>query len=1022
MGPGGIAAGGRDVLDKFRAVLSKNKVKASLKEKCSSHKVGCMGLCARDVLVEIEKDGSKTVYQYVTPEMVERIVREHLIGGNRIAEWLVDEAYERFHAKQVKVVLEDCGKFDPEDIEAYQKAGGYTAARKALTSMTPEEVIEEIKTSGLRGRGGAGFPTGQKWEFGRRSPGSRKYIICNADEGDPGAFMDRAVIEGNPHAVIEGMIIGGYAIGASKGYVYIRAEYPLAVERLKLAIQQAHSAGYLGQKIFGSSFDFELIIKLGAGAFVCGEETALMASIEGLRGMPRAKPPFPAQKGLWGKPTIINNVETLANVPAIMRKGAKWFASFGTPQSKGTKVFALTGKVRNTGLIEVPMGITLREIIYDIGDGIVNDKELKAVQTGGPSGGCIPASQLDIKVDYESLARVGSIVGSGGMIVLDSDNCMVNIAKYFLNFTRLESCGKCVPCRIGTKRLLEILTRITEGKGMPGDIELLESLSHDVKNASLCGLGQTAPNPILSTLKYFRDEYEAHIRYKRCPSLACREIISSACQHTCPIGTEVSAYAALISQGRFDEAVQIIRKDNPLASVCARVCHHPCEAACKAGEGGGKPVAIRALKRFAMDYSLKKKLAAPVHREGLKDQKVAIVGSGPAGLTAAYFLSLKGYDVTVFEAKQVVGGMLRIAIPEYRLPKEVFSVDVALLESVGVKFRTGSALGKDFTIDRLFKNGYKAVFIAIGSHKSLRLGVPGEDLKGVVPSLTFLEAINTSKKIKTGKNIVVIGGGNSAVDSARTALRLEGTEKVTLVYRRTRAEMPAYEEEIEAAIEENIDMQFLTTPVEVLSRGGRVCGIKCIRMKLGEKDSSGRARPEPVEGSEFVIDADTILVAIGERPDTSCLKGNEDINVSEKSALVVDPETLATSRPGVFAGGDVVTGSNSVVNAMQAGKKAVESIDKYLRGEPLEIKYEVTRPSRYVPPVELSDAEIEELMTLERPEMPLLHVKNRKKNFREVELGLTEDVAMKEAKRCLRCELGTLDGQKALREMARGKN
>jgi NADH-quinone oxidoreductase subunit F len=1022
MGTGGIAAGGKDVLDKFEALLSKKKVKAALKEKCTSHKVGCRGFCARDVLVDVTVNGEKFTYQYIRPDMVERIVVEHIVGGIPVNDWLVKDDYHTFHDKQVKVVLADCGEVDPEDIDSYIRRNGYEAVMKVLQTMTAENVIEEIKTSGLRGRGGAGFPTGQKWEFGRRASGSEKFIICNADEGDPGAFMDRSLIEGNPHAVIEGMIIGGYAIGASKGYVYIRAEYPLAVERLRLAIKQAHAAGYLGKSILNSSFDFELVIKLGAGAFVCGEETALMASIEGLRGTPRAKPPFPAQKGLWNKPTIINNVETLANIPAIIRKGAKWFASFGTEQSKGTKVFALTGKVKNSGLIEVPLGITLREIVYDIGGGIIDDKQLKAVQTGGPSGGCIPADQLDIKVDYESLARVGSIVGSGGMIVLDNDNCMVNIAKYFLNFTRQESCGKCVPCRIGTKRLLEILTRITEGKGVPGDIELLESLSHDIKNASLCGLGQTAPNPILSTLKYFRDEYEAHIKYKRCPSLACREIISSACQHTCPIGTEVSAYAALISQRRFDEAFQIIRKDNPLASVCARVCHHPCEAACKAGEGEGKPVAIRALKRFAMDHALKKKLAVPIHREGSKDQKVAVIGSGPAGMTAAYFLSLKGYSVTVFEAKQVVGGMLRIAIPEYRLPKEIFGIDVELLESAGVKFKTGSALGKDFTLDRLFRDGYKAVFIAIGSHKSLKLGVPGEDSKGVIPSLTFLEATNTSKKISTGKRIVVIGGGNSAVDSARTALRLEGTEKVTLVYRRTRAEMPAYEEEIEAAIEEGIDMQLLTAPVEVVNRNGRVTGIKCIRMKLGDKDQSGRARPVPVEGSEFVIDADTLLVAIGERPDTSFLKENSDVHVSEKSTLLVDPETLATSRPGVFAGGDVVTGSNTVIHAMQAGKKAVKSIDMYLRGEPLEITYEVTRPSRYVPTVELSDAEIEEVMALERPEMPLLHAKNRKKNCREVELGLTEDVAVKEAMRCLRCELGTKDGQKALQEMARGKS
>jgi NADH:ubiquinone oxidoreductase subunit F (NADH-binding)/NAD-dependent dihydropyrimidine dehydrogenase PreA subunit/(2Fe-2S) ferredoxin len=545
MGPGGIAAGGKAVLDSFKASLSQHKVSAVLKEKCSAHKVGCLGLCARDVLVEIQNNGSKTVYQYVKPDMVERIVTEHLLGGVAIPEWLVDDAYKNFYGKQIKVVLADCGRFDPEDIDAYKAAGGYTAAKKVLSSLTPEAVIAEIKASGLRGRGGAGFPTGLKWEFGRKSPGTEKYIICNADEGDPGAFMDRAVIEGNPHSVIEGMIIGAYAIGSSKGYVYIRAEYPLAVERLKLAIKQAREAGYLGKKIFGSDFDFDLIIKLGAGAFVCGEETALIASIEGLRGMPRAKPPFPAQKGLWNKPTIINNVETFANITAIINKGAQWFASYGTEKSKGTKVFALTGKVKNTGLIEVPMGITLREIIYEIGGGIVGDKELKAVQTGGPSGGCIPAEQLDIKVDYESLAKVGSIVGSGGMIVLDSENCMVNMAKYFLHFTQSESCGKCVPCRIGTKRLLETLTRITEGKGRQGDIELLESLSNDIRTSSLCGLGQTAPNPVLSTIRYYRDEYEAHIRDKRCPAGVCKALISfailektctgcTACAKVCP--------------------------------------------------------------------------------------------------------------------------------------------------------------------------------------------------------------------------------------------------------------------------------------------------------------------------------------------------------------------------------------------------------------------------------------------------------------------------------------------------------
>jgi len=545
MGPAGIAAGGKHVIEAFNEALGLSRVSATVKERCSTHQVGCVGLCARDVLVEVHTNGNKTVYQYVKPDMVPRIVEEHLVAGTPVREWLVDEAYDAFYKKQIKVVLADCGRIDPEDIEAYKTIGGYEASRDVLNNWYPEEVINEIKMSGLRGRGGAGFPTGLKWELGRKAPGEVKYLVCNADEGDPGAFMDRAVIEGNPHSVIEGMIIGAYALCAHHGYVYIRAEYPLAVERLRRALTQAREQGFLGNNIFNTTFDFDIKVKLGAGAFVCGEETALIASIEGQRGMPRPKPPFPVNKGLWQRPTVINNVETLANIPAIIRKGCGWYASYGTERSRGTKVFALTGKIRNPGLIEVPMGITLREIIEEIGGGIEGDKALKAVQTGGPSGGCIPATMLDLNVDYESLAKVGSIVGSGGMIVLDEDNCMVNMAQYFVQFTQEESCGKCVPCRIGTKRLLEILERITTGKGKEDDIERLTTLSTGIRNMSLCGLGQTAPNPVLSTIKYFREEYEAHIRDKKCPSKVCKALLvysideklckaCGACLRACP--------------------------------------------------------------------------------------------------------------------------------------------------------------------------------------------------------------------------------------------------------------------------------------------------------------------------------------------------------------------------------------------------------------------------------------------------------------------------------------------------------
>ncbi len=547
MGTGGIAAGAVQVMEAFRQELDAvGLTDAKIEKNCKLHKVGCRGFCARDVLVDISIGEQTSTYQYIEAGMVGRLVKEHIFGGSAVKEWLVGEDYAVFHDNQEKIILSDLGRIDPESIDDYLEVQGYKATERALAEMSPENVIATIREAGLRGRGGAGFLTGLKWSFCAANEEKQKYIVCNADEGDPGAFMDRSIIEGNPHAVIEGMIIGGYAIGASVGYFYIRAEYPLAVDRLKTAIRQAHERGYLGTDIRGSGFDFELKIKLGAGAFVCGEETALIASIEGDRGMPRAKPPFPANKGLWGKPTIINNVETLATVPQIINRGPEWFASIGTETSKGTKVIALTGKIRNTGLIEIPMGMTLKQIIYDIGGGIEGDKLFKAVQTGGPSGGCIPQQHIDLPVDYEGLQSVGSMMGSGGMVVLDETDCMVNIAKFFLQFTKEESCGKCVPCRIGTKRLLEILTRITEGEGKEEDMELLQTLAEDVRDSSLCGLGMSAPNPVISTLRYFRHEYEAHIRQKKCPAGVCNALLTffirenhcvgcGMCKRACPV-------------------------------------------------------------------------------------------------------------------------------------------------------------------------------------------------------------------------------------------------------------------------------------------------------------------------------------------------------------------------------------------------------------------------------------------------------------------------------------------------------
>jgi NADH-quinone oxidoreductase subunit F len=522
VGTGGLAAGSQDVIDEFAKQLKARKIKATIAKKCVD-KTGCRGFCAKDVLVDVIRNGKTETYQLITPEMVSRIVDEHVINNEPVQKWLVGPEYHEFHNRQTKILLHQCGQIDPENIEAYVAIDGYKGAKKAL-SLDPFEVIEEVRNSGLRGRGGAGFSCGMKWEFCRQTPVTPRYIICNADEGDPGAFMDRSIIEGNPHAVIEGMIIGGYAIGANLGYVYIRAEYPLAVERLRTALEQARKKNFLGKNIFNSKYDFDIKIKLGAGAFVCGESTALMRSIEGKRGMPRPTPPRSVTKGLYDKPTALNNVETLANVPLIMLKGADWFASFGTGKNTGTKVFALTGKCKNTGLIEVPLGMPLKEIIYDIGGGVEKNRKLKAVQTGGPSGGCIPAKHINMPVDFDSLTKIGSMMGSGGMVVMDDATCMVDMAKFFLAFTEDESCGKCVPCRVGTKRMLEILTRITEGRGGRDDIEKLLELGDTIKMGSLCGLGRSAPFPVLSTIRFFRDEYEAHIKDGVCPAKVCKAL------------------------------------------------------------------------------------------------------------------------------------------------------------------------------------------------------------------------------------------------------------------------------------------------------------------------------------------------------------------------------------------------------------------------------------------------------------------------------------------------------------------
>ena len=539
----GIATGAKKTSDEFqRIVAEKNLTNVVI------DKTGCIGTCYLEPIVDVYNDEGTLEARYVkcTTDKVEKIVEEHLIGGKPVEEYVIPAEDEAFLSQQQRIVLRNCGQINPEKIDEYIAVGGYEAARKVITSMTPDEVIEEIKVSGLRGRGGAGFPTWFKWNAIKSNKGAQKYMVCNADEGDPGAFMDRSVLEGDPHSLLEGMIIGGFAAGATEGIIYCRAEYPLAIARLEIAMAQAREKGYLGKNLFGTGFDFDIRIKAGAGAFVCGEETALIASLEGERGMPRLKPPFPAAKGYWKLPTNINNVETYANVAWIIANGGQAFADRGAEKSKGSKVFALAGKIKKGGLVEVPMGMTLKEVIYNIGGGIKNDKEFKAVQMGGPSGGCIPADLIDTPVTYEDINKTGAIVGSGGMIVMDEDTCMVDMARFFLDFTKKESCGKCNYCRIGTKRMLEILERITKGEGKDGDIELLEELAGKIKDGAMCGLGQTAPNPVLTTLKYFRNEYEDHIYNHKCTAKSCKALIHyeitedckgcTACARHCPVG------------------------------------------------------------------------------------------------------------------------------------------------------------------------------------------------------------------------------------------------------------------------------------------------------------------------------------------------------------------------------------------------------------------------------------------------------------------------------------------------------
>jgi len=960
---------------------------------------GCHGFCQQGPIVVVEPEG--IFYTRVAPTDVQEIAEQHLRNGKWVERLFYQDPVTNrsipfykdieFYKKQHRIVLRNCGKINPERIEDYLARDGYEALRKALLEMEPHHVIEEVKRSGLRGRGGAGFPTGVKWELCARSHGSPKYVICNADEGDPGAFMDRSIMEADPHAVLEGLIIAGYAIGAQHGYIYVRAEYPVAVKRLSVAVEEARSRGFLGRNVLMTDFSLDVSIKEGAGAFVCGEETALMSSIEGKRGMPRPRPPFPAQAGLWGRPTNINNVETLATVPQIIVNGAAWFTKIGTPQSPGTKVFALTGKVANCGLVEVPMGTPLYEVIFGVGGGIMHGKRFKAVQTGGPSGGCLPVDLLGLPVDYESLAGAGSIMGSGGMIVLDEDTCVVDLARYFVEFTQSESCGKCVPCRLGTRQMLSILKDITAGRGQPQDIELLVEIAEAVKQGSLCGLGQTAPNPVLTTIRYFRHEYDAHIRLRKCFAAVCRELVIAPCRHTCPAQVDVPRYIRHIHRGEFDRALAVVREKIPFPSVCGRICVHLCETRCRRALLDD-PLAVRALKRLAAEQSRLGLALVPVASTG---KRVAVVGSGPAGLTAAYYLARRGHSVTVFECLPRLGGMMLAGIPRFRLPQDVLEDEIADIQRAGFEIRTNTKVD---SLDRLLSDGYHAVFVAVGAHRAQRMLIPGEDGEGVTDCITFLRQTNLGTGRRLSGRVAVIGGGNAALDAARVALR-QGAAEVILLYRRTRAQMPASDEEIDDAFSEEVKPEFLVAPMRIDRSDGKLA-VTCRRMKLGRIDSSGRPSPEPIEGSDFVLHVDTIITAIGQTPDIDKGIGLER---DARGLIRVNPETMMTSREGVFAGGDAVTGPSYVIDAISSGRQAASQIDLFLGG--------TGNIEEVFAPVEepIARQMREEEGERRRVQIPKLPKGSRIASMDEVELGYSPEMGIEEADRCLQCDLEELE-------------
>ena len=983
--------------------------------------VGCFGPCFQEPLVTVRLPGMPMVIlRRVQPNDVSRIIHDLQAGRItpdlaycKISEWdhitsrirygngypeLQEWNEVAFFKPQKKIVLRNSGLINPDDIEEYIAIGGYQALYKVLIEAHPEVAIEQMKAAKLRGRGGAGYLTGIKWEFLAKAKSDQKFVICNADEGDPGAYMNRNEIESDPHSLLEGMIIGGYVMGATNGIVYIRAEYPLAVHRLQRAIEQARDYGMLGKNILGRGFDFDIQLVEGAGAFVCGEETALIASLEGQAGRPRPRPPYPAQKGLWGKPTNINNVETWYNVAPIITKGPAWFTETGSPKSSGTKVFSLVGKVQNTGLVEMPLGTPLKTFIYDVGEGGIEGKAIKSVQTGGPSGGCIPQDMFDTPVDYENLAQLGSIMGSGGMVVMDEDNCMVDVARYFIEFTHSESCGKCIPCRVGLNKALRTLNRITEGGAQRRHMDVLDELSRYIRDCALCGLGQTAPNPVLTTMRHFRDEFEDHILARRCQAGVCEELAVSPCENSCPLHMNIPRFLELYKEDRIEDAFLSVIMDNPLPASTGRVCQHPCEKRCRR-QTIDESVNMREVHRLIADEIFLSDKFEPIVKKIVERRQfgtgrhIAVAGAGPAGLTCAFYLAMLGHEVTVYDSLPEAGGMLRFALPEYRLPKAVLAKEIELIERLGVKFALNTRVGTDISLNDL-DDGFDAVFIAIGTWKETWVYLPGTELKGVFPALNFLEAIARGEKPEIGKKVAVIGGGNAAIDSARSALRAGA--RVTVLYRRERQDMPAIEEETLAAEEEGVEFVFHAAPHRIIGDAkGNVRAIEVMKTRPGEYDASGRRKPDPTDEIRR-FDCDSVIFAVGETVDQDFCRAS-GLVLKPNGTFEVNRFSLETSRPRFYAGGDVVTGASNVSNAMAFGKQSARSIDKLLM--------ETDRWDSIFPQIEYSQELPHETNEDRRHFSTELPADKRVKSEEEVVCGLSAEDAHDETCRCLRCDI-----------------